>query len=181
MVKHGTSSVFVFARQRPGWHIGLIHHPRYGRMMLPGGHVEAGESPAQAAFREVEEETGLAVRLVGPPAAPLPAGYLPPRVEQPWWIVEYPVPPDSHATAPHVHIDYLYVALALHAAPAGSPAHPFGWYPASAIGRLEMFDDTRALAAALMDGLTGAGPGDDDAGLVAAVMARLQACAGLPG
>ena len=34
-----------------------------GRWDLPKGHVESGETPARAALREVEEETGIAVSL----------------------------------------------------------------------------------------------------------------------
>lgn len=33
--------------------------PSRGRLSTPGGHVELGESPAEAATRELEEETGL--------------------------------------------------------------------------------------------------------------------------
>ena len=41
---------------------------RRGRLLwsLPKGHVEAGESPEQAAVREVEEETGIRGRILGP-------------------------------------------------------------------------------------------------------------------
>lgn len=40
----------------------LLHrHKRLGRWLQPGGHVDPGESPAQAAVREAIEETGLAV------------------------------------------------------------------------------------------------------------------------
>ncbi|HNF95472.1 MAG TPA: NUDIX domain-containing protein, partial [Anaerolineales bacterium] len=35
-----------------------------GRWCLPGGHMEAGESAAEACEREVWEETGLKVRAV---------------------------------------------------------------------------------------------------------------------
>jgi len=153
--KHATASVFVLDRQPDGWRLGLIEHPRFGLRMIPGGHVEASESPAEAAVREVAEETGLAVRLVPPPAAPLPAGYRPPRVPQPWWIVEYEVPPDSHLDASHVHVDYLYVAVATDPEPAAEPGHPFGWYAAADLPGLEMFEDARLLAAALLTAVDG--------------------------
>jgi 8-oxo-dGTP pyrophosphatase MutT (NUDIX family) len=44
----------------------LRHHP--GQISLPGGKIEAGESAAQAALRETEEEVGVKaahIRLLG--------------------------------------------------------------------------------------------------------------------
>src|SRR5215813_11575034 len=155
-LKHQTSSVFVFRRLPGGWRIGLIRHPRFGRMMIPGGHVEPEESPAEAAVREVAEETGLAVALVSPPAAPVPPGYRARRVAPPWWIAEYQVPPDNHLGVAHVHVDHLYVALADGTAPGqvpGAAAHPFGWYAAGDLAGLDMFDDARVLALSPLAGL----------------------------
>jgi 8-oxo-dGTP pyrophosphatase MutT (NUDIX family) len=178
-VKHLTSSVFVFRRFTDGWRTGLIRHPRLHRMMIPGGHVEPEESCAEAALREVAEETGLAVTLVSPPAAPVPRGYRARRVALPWWIAEYQVMPDNHLGVAHVHVDHLYVALAdgtPPAAGAGLPdaAHPFGWYAAGDLPGLDMFDDARLLARLLLTGLSGGADGTDAAAAGADLVAGLR-------
>ncbi len=41
----------------------LTHESNSGWWLLPGGGIEQGESPADCVIREVEEETGLIVRL----------------------------------------------------------------------------------------------------------------------
>ncbi len=46
----------------------IARHDRRGRLVwsLPKGHLEAGETAEQAAVREVEEETGIRGRVLGP-------------------------------------------------------------------------------------------------------------------
>ncbi len=164
-VKHATASTFVFGRLLGGWQIGLIVHPLFGRLMLPGGHVEPGESPPQAASREVAEESGLDVELVPALAPPVPEGLSSARVlvEQPWWILEQPIPADNHLAEAHVHIDHLYVGVARSVHPVSSPAHPFSWHSAAELPGLHMFPDTRLFAAALLadaERALGAGTGE---------------------
>lgn len=36
----------------------LVSHPRYGKWLPPGGHIELDEDPDEALFREILEETG---------------------------------------------------------------------------------------------------------------------------
>jgi 8-oxo-dGTP pyrophosphatase MutT (NUDIX family) len=44
----------------------LLEHKRQGIWLQPGGHVDPGETPWEAALRESREETGLAVAFAGP-------------------------------------------------------------------------------------------------------------------
>lgn len=53
-----SSGGVVFRRTGEAAHFLLIRDP-YGNWGLPKGHLEGGETPVQAAVREVAEETGL--------------------------------------------------------------------------------------------------------------------------
>jgi 8-oxo-dGTP diphosphatase len=46
--------------------IAVVHRPKYDDWSLPKGKLEPGETWEEAALREVEEETGVRVRLEYP-------------------------------------------------------------------------------------------------------------------
>ena len=48
-----------------GRRLAVVHRPRYDDWSLPKGKLEAGESLAETAVREVREETGWSVRRDG--------------------------------------------------------------------------------------------------------------------
>ncbi|MBE1579619.1 NUDIX hydrolase [Prauserella sp. PE36] len=68
---HGPMAPFaadVWAFDSTFQHILLVRH-RWRGWVVPGGMVERGETPRQAARRELEEETGMAADLLELPAA----------------------------------------------------------------------------------------------------------------
>jgi len=56
-----TVAVFVIDHDR----VLLVHHRRLGKWLPVGGHIELDEDPEQAVHREVREESGLEIEIVG--------------------------------------------------------------------------------------------------------------------
>ena len=54
--------------ERPDGHVLLVRQAYRKRWGIPGGLLKRGEDPAVGARREVFEEVGIAVELIGPPA-----------------------------------------------------------------------------------------------------------------
>lgn len=74
----------------------LIFHPYIKRWFQPGGHIDEGESPIEAAIREVYEETGYVCVLDGDGLEPIDID-----------VHEIPANPKKGEGA-HLHIDLLY-------------------------------------------------------------------------
>ena len=118
-------SVAVYAR-REG-RVLAIRHRRLGTWLPIGGELEAGETPLEAAVRELREETGLAARfeILAGAADGEPPGFL-----------GY----EEHvAGSKGLHMNFVFVAD-VEAAAAVVPNDEFGefrWVAEAELGRLE--------------------------------------------
>lgn len=43
----------------------MVYHPRRGGWEMPGGKIENGETPEEAAVREFREESGYNINIIG--------------------------------------------------------------------------------------------------------------------
>jgi len=120
---HVTGSAIVAGRRGT-----VLHwHKRLGGWLQPGGHVDAGEAPWQAAVRETVEETGLPVRH--PATGPV--------------LIHF----DAHPAGAHFHLDLRYLLLSDDVEPSPPPgeSQQVRWFPLPEA--IELAD------AALVDGL----------------------------
>ena len=94
----------------------LLKHKRLGLWLQPGGHVDAGEMPWDAALREAREETGLDVEFAGP----LDAAGIPELIHV-----------DVHAGGRgHTHLDTRYLVDGGDAdpQPPADESQEIGWF-----------------------------------------------------
>lgn len=107
----------------------LIYHPVLRRWLQPGGHVETGELPLQAALREVEEETGLVCIL------------------QPWHRIHtMPIDIDVHQIPAnpkkmeisHFHCDFKYLLSVKCLGKRTNLVHASKWFDIGENNWLEM-------------------------------------------
>ena len=110
---HLTASAFVVSSRG----VILHRHRLLGIWVQPGGHVDAGETPAEAAARETLEETGLVVELFEP-------------VE----VFHVDVHPGPRG---HTHYDLRYVAIAepLDPTPSEGESPDVFWFDFDAAAR----------------------------------------------
>jgi len=147
---HVTASAVVVGRRGTVLH----RHRRLGLWLQPGGHIDPGERPAEAAVRECREETGLEV--VHPAGGPR--------------LVHLDV---HQGAAGHTHLDLRFCVLGPDRDPAPPPGESpdvrwFGWAEAEAIADPGLVGALRLVRACWEaggfggEGVGGEGVGDAD-------------------
>lgn len=123
---HITGSALIVGRRG----IVLLRHRLLGIWVQPGGHVDPGETPWEAAGREATEETGLAVHLLGDPPE----------------LAHVDVHPGGRG---HTHLDLRYLCTAGDDDPAPPPdeSQDIGWFG---------WDEARRIAEPAMEGILAA-------------------------
>jgi 8-oxo-dGTP pyrophosphatase MutT (NUDIX family) len=147
VLRHFTVAVFVVHQRR----VLLHYHRKLGKWLPPGGHIEDNELPDDAALREVREETGVDVELVGPYGLVEPPVDAPRQLIVPAGIQVEPIYPG------HEHIDLVYFArpigpVEIDAALAESDQ--VAWYGAEELRRLGASEEIQTWALRALDTLS---------------------------
>ncbi len=111
MHRHFTATALVIDEERR--RALLLWHKRLQRWMPPGGHMEPNEIPDKSALREVKEETGLDVEILGEEQEDFyrNTGYEGRILKKPFAFFLERIPASEERREPeHEHIDFIYRA-----------------------------------------------------------------------
>lgn len=147
-IRHFTASAIVLgdhgAGPGDGWEVLLVHHNKLGKWLYPGGHIDPDEGPAEAAQREVREETGVHTQVISDPlfAHPAVATHAPPFA-----IIEMEVA--DAKVGQHRHIDFVYLLRATAGQLAAQLEEVGGarWVPIAELASLDTPAELPALVA----------------------------------
>jgi 8-oxo-dGTP pyrophosphatase MutT (NUDIX family) len=130
MKKEFTATVYIIKNNQI-----LLHpHPKHGKWLPPGGHIEKNETPPDAAKREVMEECGIEIEFITQENIWVDAEFAN-SIERPYMcLLENITKPDAHQ-----HIDFIYLARLKD---AKIPFSPFRWYTFENALKLDLYKDT---------------------------------------
>ncbi|MEN9935972.1 MAG: hypothetical protein RLZZ387_2551 [Chloroflexota bacterium] len=125
----------------------LLHHRKLGAWFPPGGHIDPNELPDEAALREVLEESGLEVELLGSGEQLGRVRVLP----QPHCILLEDIGPG------HQHIDLIYFARVRGGSLTHSEreARAARWLSWDELGAPEINEDIRVLGRRAIEAFRG--------------------------
>jgi len=111
----------------------LVFHSKFNRWVQPGGHIEEGEIPEETAVREVYEETGIRVKLLGERF---------PREDdciRPLGIQK------NRGKSDHVHIEIIYVGvpLTIDEKEWDDTIIKHGWFSREELDEIDVFPDIK--------------------------------------
>jgi 8-oxo-dGTP pyrophosphatase MutT (NUDIX family) len=142
MIRHFTATVYIFHEGKV-----LLHrHPKLGKWLPPGGHLEENETPPEAAKREVFEETGLDIIFLEQENVKVKA-YNATSFPRPYLCLLEQIP--AHKDQPaHQHMDFIYLARPLS---LKDDLNGFQWMGWEEVQQLDIFPDTREVLSKLLN------------------------------
>lgn len=126
------ASVFVINPENKK--ILLVKHKKFNKWVQPGGHIDPMETPEEAAVREVYEETGVKVKLIGE-KFPREDDFIRPLGIQ-----------KNRGSEDNIHLDITYYGIPVNSVETvieDDEAIQVNWFSREELEKLDLFPDIK--------------------------------------
>ena len=117
--KHFAVSGFVMNREKTK--LLMVYHKKLNTWVIPGGHLEANEYPADGAVREIFEETGIDATVVNSSEFDFKGNEKESSIATPYAMLSEFIPEKGDKPA-HIHMDFIFTCIAKEEIPKGREA-----------------------------------------------------------
>ncbi|MBQ2695614.1 NUDIX domain-containing protein [Candidatus Saccharibacteria bacterium] len=107
--KHFAVSGFVMNRERTK--LLMVFHKKLNIWVIPGGHLEDNEYPADGAIREIFEETGINATVINSSKFEFNGNEKESSIATPYVMLSEFIPKKGEKPA-HVHMDFIFLCMA---------------------------------------------------------------------
>lgn len=160
MKKDFVASVFLLTEIEGKYKLLLLFHKKMNRWLIPGGHIEMGENPVEAARREVQEETNLENIIFFSLKENLYKNYSDAKyILSPEYVFEEKISVNNNEPE-HIHVDFIYFAKTssyLNIKNNEEESLGIKWVTKSELNDLNLFDMTYSIAYFLLNEIENGG------------------------
>lgn len=144
-IKHDTSSVFIFFKEENQFSLLLVHHKKFDKWMIPGGHVESYENQFECALREVKEETGLDIEIQDIVSEKFSQTFTDAKSYKAPFVILEEFIPEYKDKPEHFHLDFLYFGFAKtkKIQIAENESNDIKWFNQEEFNNLNLFESTK--------------------------------------
>lgn len=89
----------------------MIYHKKLDIWVIPGGHLEPNEYPAEGALREIFEETGIKANVIDSSCFSFEGNQKESKIPTPYVMLSEFIP-EKDNKSPHLHIDFVFLCVA---------------------------------------------------------------------
>lgn len=107
--KHFAVSGFVMNQEKTK--LLMVYHKKLNTWVIPGGHLEANEYPADGAAREIFEETGINATVIDSSEFTFKGNKKESSIATPYAMLSEFIPEKGDKPA-HIHMDFIFVCIA---------------------------------------------------------------------
>lgn len=137
-VKHFTASAVIMKNNK----VLLIWHNKLNTWLYPGGHIDENENPEDAILREVKEEIGIDVKIIGDNNKKIQTD-IARTLCNPYIILEEKIGLDNS----HFHIDMIYLCtpISYDIRLQEKEVKKYKWCTLEEVQNMEMFENLKLL------------------------------------